>query len=113
MFPNLHNTFTFFLFFFLMIRRPPRSTLFPYTTLFRSPPITALSRSRDELVTVRDDLVSIRPDRWRSRTTVALSDDRGARGRPWRSRTTVALADDRGARDPRRRRAQPRVAPST
>src|SRR5215216_4134327 len=27
-----------FLFFFLMIRRPPRSTLFPYTTLFRSPP---------------------------------------------------------------------------
>src|SRR3712207_8853811 len=29
--------YTFFLyFFFLMIRRPPRSTLFPYTTLFRS-----------------------------------------------------------------------------
>src|SRR6267143_4690741 len=26
----------FFIFFFLMIRRPPRSTLFPYTTLFRS-----------------------------------------------------------------------------
>src|SRR5688572_31653275 len=29
----------FFSFFFLMIRRPPRSTLFPYTTLFRSDPI--------------------------------------------------------------------------
>src|SRR5256886_7427800 len=28
------NLFVFF--FFLMIRRPPRSTLFPYTTLFRS-----------------------------------------------------------------------------
>src|SRR5258708_33070437 len=28
----LYNSF----FFFLMIRRPPRSTLFPYTTLFRS-----------------------------------------------------------------------------
>src|SRR3982750_4977359 len=28
---------SFVLFFFLMIRRPPRSTLFPYTTLFRSP----------------------------------------------------------------------------
>src|SRR2546430_6486780 len=28
-----------FFFFFLMIRRPPRSTLFPYTTLFRSPPL--------------------------------------------------------------------------
>src|SRR5258705_2944895 len=27
----------FYFFFFLMIRRPPRSTLFPYTTLFRSP----------------------------------------------------------------------------
>src|SRR3712207_243191 len=29
-------------FFFLMIRRPPRSTLFPYTTLFRSPIAKAL-----------------------------------------------------------------------
>src|SRR2546430_13721954 len=28
-------------FFFLMIRRPPRSTLFPYTTLFRSLPACA------------------------------------------------------------------------
>src|SRR5580698_10672294 len=28
--------FSFLIFFFLMIRRPPRSTLFPYTTLFRS-----------------------------------------------------------------------------
>src|SRR3712207_8186540 len=27
---------TLLIFFFLMIRRPPRSTLFPYTTLFRS-----------------------------------------------------------------------------
>src|SRR3989442_15874628 len=41
------------LFFFLMIRRPPRSTLFPYTTLFRSPSCAractcraALSRGR-------------------------------------------------------------------
>src|SRR2546422_10387421 len=30
-----HSLFSL-LFFFLMIRRPPRSTLFPYTTLFRS-----------------------------------------------------------------------------
>src|SRR2546421_12268120 len=29
-------------FFFLMIRRPPRSTLFPYTTLFRSVKIDAI-----------------------------------------------------------------------
>src|ERR1039457_3367100 len=39
-----------FSFFFLMIRRPPRSTLFPYTTLFRSgtracPPQTQMGRS--------------------------------------------------------------------
>src|SRR2546422_9267929 len=34
---SAYKTSTFFLvFFFLMIRRPPRSTLFPYTTLFRS-----------------------------------------------------------------------------
>src|SRR2546430_10560870 len=33
------------LFFFLMIRRPPRSTLFPYTTLFRSRCCSARSRS--------------------------------------------------------------------
>src|SRR2546425_9770300 len=33
------------LFFFLMIRRPPRSTLFPYTTLFRSQPASQLPRS--------------------------------------------------------------------
>src|SRR2546430_17613780 len=26
-----------------MIRRPPRSTLFPYTTLFRSPPVNCLA----------------------------------------------------------------------
>src|SRR4051794_41869474 len=30
-----HSSFSL-VFFFLMIRRPPRSTLFPYTTLFRS-----------------------------------------------------------------------------
>src|SRR3712207_7546377 len=34
-----------FSFFFLMIRRPPRSTLFPYTTLFRSIPIAAAAAS--------------------------------------------------------------------
>src|SRR5215510_14563079 len=34
------------LFFFLMIRRPPRSTLFPYTTLFRSSPTRARTTDR-------------------------------------------------------------------
>src|SRR5262249_61197176 len=40
--PHIFPYTPFFLFhlffFFLMIRRPPRSTLFPYTTLFRSEP---------------------------------------------------------------------------
>src|SRR5438132_9860484 len=35
------------IFFFLMIRRPPRSTLFPYTTLFRSQGRGNLTRRRD------------------------------------------------------------------
>src|SRR2546430_9928113 len=40
------------LFFFLMIRRPPRSTLFPYTTLFRSPPPFAIIEvTNDEMFT--------------------------------------------------------------
>src|SRR2546430_4457724 len=34
-------------FFFLMIRRPPRSTLFPYTTLFRSVPTRSRAVHRD------------------------------------------------------------------
>src|SRR2546422_6760581 len=34
------------IFFFLMIRRPPRSTLFPYTTLFRSPADISVDRMR-------------------------------------------------------------------
>src|SRR5258707_15354899 len=34
-------------FFFLMIRRPPRSTLFPYTTLFRSAAVTTALRNLD------------------------------------------------------------------
>src|SRR5215211_8265624 len=44
MFVVLHF-FPLLFFFFLMIRRPPRSTLFPYTTLFRS---SAMIRSKGE-----------------------------------------------------------------
>src|SRR5438309_6235882 len=39
--------FTFIFFFFLMIRRPPRSTLFPYTTLFRSRDVWSVAFSPD------------------------------------------------------------------
>src|SRR3712207_9356711 len=41
--------FSRFFFFFLMIRRPPRSTLFPYTTLFRSRGLLASYRSDPRL----------------------------------------------------------------
>src|SRR6266436_3435295 len=44
-------SYPLFFFFFLMIRRPPRSTLFPYTTLFRSdgtPPAQGLHRARSD-----------------------------------------------------------------
>src|SRR3989442_4610389 len=39
-------------FFFLMIRRPPRSTLFPYTTLFRS--LVTIGVDLSEMATVGD-----------------------------------------------------------
>src|SRR5260370_26626911 len=46
----------FGLFFFLMIRRPPRSTLFPYTTLFRSAVklLGNLARAARRMVLVSD-----------------------------------------------------------
>src|ERR1022692_5268230 len=49
----------FAVFFFLMIRRPPRSTLFPYTTLFRSP----WSRSKTRTISP-----AARSIRWRYRS---------------------------------------------
>src|SRR5256886_16990247 len=47
------------IFFFLMIRRPPRSTLFPYTTLFRS----ARVRRRQATYSIDRGSVSDRPMR--------------------------------------------------
>src|SRR5438034_11023964 len=42
---NFSNATLFLIFFFLMVRRPPRSTLFPYTTLFRSKILASYSRA--------------------------------------------------------------------
>ena len=54
-------------FFFLMIRRPPRSTLFPYTTLFRShrarSPVQVPDHCRCETAKARCDLRLGRPGR--------------------------------------------------
>src|SRR4030066_1063991 len=55
----------FFVFFFLMIRRPPRSTLFPYTTLFRSPGCAWAHAPSPYPVPERD--------RWGSRPAAALA----------------------------------------
>src|SRR3712207_7259138 len=46
-------------FFFLMIRRPPRSTLFPYTTLFRSLHVTLLTFPAHE-----KPCQTRKPERW-------------------------------------------------
>src|SRR5256884_9214292 len=45
-------------FFFLMIRRPPRSTLFPYTTLFRSP--TQVNQVLDDTLELRGNELRVR-----------------------------------------------------
>src|SRR5256885_15839473 len=60
----VHLLFLFF--FFLMIRRPPRSTLFPYTTLFRSHAMA-------------EDVCERRPDRVRSDKAALLDADRKKR----------------------------------
>src|ERR1051326_7726023 len=77
--------------FFLMIRRPPRSTLFPYTTLFRSPvlfdrsaggyaeliPLKARHRTRIEKVPSVERII---PQEFKCRTVpligAGLGDDR-------------------------------------
>src|SRR2546430_16328513 len=45
------------LFFFLMIRRPPRSTLFPYTTLFRSGGIPQRQERRDDVLQAPEEVI--------------------------------------------------------
>src|SRR5438045_7144794 len=51
---------SFFQFFFLMIRRPPRSTLFPYTTLFRSQKVLPPQRIADVLRRLLEEQIPIR-----------------------------------------------------
>src|SRR5256885_12513871 len=66
-----------------MIRRPPRSTLFPYTTLFRSPQVLAVCRSWFKLppdsdtlrVVLADAAQEIRKSQWLG-TVDALAVDR-------------------------------------
>src|SRR2546430_12412820 len=58
-------------FFFLMIRRPPRSTLFPYTTLFRSHSVGPHASARRTVAPGRPDRLgapALGPDRGRRRS---------------------------------------------
>src|SRR3989441_3896918 len=72
-------------FFFLMIRRPPRSTLFPYTTLFRSH-------------SVKYSVASTRPVIWRSPRVATRNVPRTESGRSGRQKhVTVAYAGMRAA----------------
>src|SRR3712207_6931923 len=63
-------------FFFLMIRRPPRSTLFPYTTLFRS----IDERLMQELVDIRDRIapteILLVADAMTGQEAVGVAEDR-------------------------------------
>src|SRR6266702_7705368 len=52
-------------FFFLMIRRPPRSTLFPYTTLFRS--------SHERLLASGHEVIGIDRRAWEDRKSTRLN----------------------------------------
>src|SRR5438445_12578420 len=65
------------LFFFLMIRPPPRSTLFPYTTLFRSP------SGADRKPALQDQAGHGSPDR--AELTGCPPVTRIEQHRPWRS----------------------------
>src|SRR3712207_8191725 len=75
-------------FFFLMIRRPPRSTLFPYTTLFRSSAPCRILR----YVTRRSSRSS--GDRAPSSASSPPSSKTGARARPFRSTREVARSEE-------------------
>src|SRR3712207_6944018 len=75
------------LFFFLMIRRPPRSTLFPYTTLFRShrhhrrrPPTVSLADHRpDDVLRGRQDAHRRHAPGGRGAAAVARGDRKSTR----------------------------------
>src|SRR5687767_15404433 len=75
----MYLTYPFFcsaLFFFLMLQRPPRSTLFPYTTLFRSRQPLATGGGRRRRVVPRR-----RPDQRRHRLHVPVELHHPARRR--------------------------------
>src|SRR3712207_8863466 len=75
-------------FFFLMIRRPPRSTLFPYTTLFRS------IKTFEDSVRYTMDISSIPVARQWSHLPIIVDPSHAAGKRDW----VGALADRKSTR---------------
>src|SRR3989449_8379959 len=71
------TTIYLLLFFFLMIRRPPRSTLFPYTTLFRSQRAEARRRLRPLVGTRFQDLFHSPPGVLLDRKSTRLNSSHG------------------------------------
>src|SRR2546430_10503017 len=59
--------------FFLMIRRPPRSTLFPYTTLFRSHAVDGLLHWRIEVLDTEADAIEAQLRQHRDRKSTRLN----------------------------------------
>src|SRR2546430_17511137 len=79
-------------FFFLMIRRPPRSTLFPYTTLFRSPSHVRVRRVELSFADEQEERVGKLTDDPRHR--------RDEVGRPLTGRELPDVEDDPAAPQP-------------
>src|SRR5687767_15932251 len=76
-----HYILFFLSFFFLMIRRPPRSTLFPYTTLFRSGCFGGLRASLHRKRSLRQENTSCCGE-WKNRDRLGQSFHRQAPSGP-------------------------------
>src|SRR2546426_11390835 len=79
-------------FFFLMIRRPPRSTLFPYTTLFRSHLLHERLGAVTQLATHRED--------GHRRAVIQRLESRGTVGVPKHLAADLTWLPARDRRDP-------------
>src|SRR6266566_6992167 len=86
-------------FFFLMIRRPPRSTLFPYTTLFRSQLGRGVRRDHDRvLLGQRGDAQALGETRGARAVELHVADRAGGNEVAHREAGELALAVREGYR---------------
>src|SRR5436190_15895839 len=99
--------------FFLMIRRPPRSTLFPYTTLFRSRPdalLSAVSVHRLQETAQDIDFFDLEPRSRKDRKSTRLNSSHTVISYAvfcLKKKKTTKTADDGGGRSHGRRRSPP------